>query len=205
MPNSADDLRGLLKKIREDLGRMPKPAPAVIPAAEPERPEPRVPVVDALDREPSGPPTFYEEEPEPPRLSREQPAQAPAAGFTSGRVWPVLWQAGSLALAAAGAFGESSVFLAFGLLSFSASLLFEAFFPSGPAVSGSRDMAELARKLDGLERRVSSISFSSDSAGVPRELEEEIRELRRILTSLMKSLERTPEQAAAADQGGEER
>lgn len=212
MANSAEDLRGLLKKIREDIGRMPRALPAAPPAPAPleDLPLPQAPVrsADFNAGEELDEPTFYAEHAEPARLAKgKEFLSVVSAAFAWGRFFQVLWQAGSLAAAAAGAFGDNNYLLALGLLSFSVSLLAGFFIFANSSGSAGEDLSvlgEVARKVDGLERRVASISFSAESGGVSKELEEEIHELRRILVSLMKSLETSPEPSLRPERRQEE-
>lgn len=187
-PDALNDLRGILKRIREDIGKIPTqgdappgvpPAPRGLPPSGAASPAP-LPVVRPPEEPKAKPlPRVVERDARPP--VRRAPPSRPG-----GDRWAGAAQAGCLALAAAGALFDKGGLLAAGLLG----LLGGVLAGFGSAQDGEvPGREELERRLDEIEERVSMAGSSRMPGGVSRELEEEIRELRRILMSLFKVLE----------------
>lgn len=89
-----------------------------------------------------------------------------------------------MSLAAIAAYREDFTLLALCLAGYGGALLAGALLPKSSPYMALRS-AE--RRLENVERRLDSLKFSS--GGVSSELEEEIKELRGILRSLVNSLE----------------
>ncbi len=191
-PDALNDLRGILKRIREDIGKIPTPGEA----APPDLPTPQkksevpadasavpLPVVrPAAEPQVKPLPRVVEREPRPP-FRRGNSAPTSRSG---GEFWSRGAQAVCLAFAAAGALFDKGGLLAAGLLGLLGGVLAGLTSASEGEFQGRQ---ELERRLEELEERVSLAGSSRMPGGVSRELEEEIRELRRILMSLFKVLE----------------
>ncbi len=187
-PDALNDLRGILKRIREDIGKIPAPGEAApggaavpaIPAPPADAASAPLPVVHSTEEPRVKPlPRVVEREARP-------PLRRPPLPRSGGDFWSRGAQAACLALAAAGALFDKSGLLAAGLLGLLGGVL--AGLASAPE-GDSQGRQELERRLDEIEERLSLVGSSRMPGGVSRELEEEIRELRRILMSLFKVLE----------------
>lgn len=197
-PDALNELRGILKRIREDLGKAPPlgapgalpPAPGEVPA-EAGGPSPVSRAAGAPEIRPL-PRVAEAEERRPPR--RLSPARAP--GRAPNAVWPHAAQAACLAVAAAGAYLDKGGLLAAGLFGLFGGALFGI---AAPSEGDSRLREELDRRLNDVEERIAVIGSARIPGGVSRELEEEIRELRRIMMSLFKVLEEPAAPKAASE------
>ena len=205
MANSIEDLRLAVQRLRQTLKQPPKeeaPAPSVEkPAPSP----PPLPEALAAKIDPSGAFHFTEaqsaapaeDRPSPPAfdpqeqdsftgepLSLAPPAEGPLARLS----WPALARACALAVAAAGGFLGNRWMLGIGL----AALTLEAasrLLPR-PEPSQGKDLEELSAQVSLLQSRVTSLKFSPANANAAKHLEEEHRELKRMVQSLYKILER---------------
>ncbi|MFA6317932.1 MAG: hypothetical protein WC943_10975 [Elusimicrobiota bacterium] len=218
MDQSLDDLRQALRKLRQDIEAQVKPG-----ADEPSRPAPRLeleagrsrplpsvsvedPVLeDDSSTEPPAPevkavPAEDEREPswvQPVPLGRaegdpaEGKAEAPARGL--GLLWPKVLLAAGFGAAAVGAFSSSGAAMGAGLLLCMAGSLAGAL--SGPVSKHDDDgeVSDLKLRVAALERRTSAVNRASESGSLSAEVVEEVVELRRILTSLFKALEKPSE------------
>lgn len=188
-----DNIRNILAEIRRNIESIPQgrsretaPPAVELPAQEPTptRERPSVPPSDegVLNKD------SYDID-----LSSEQIVPRPpetGTGMEDGspalrrEFWFSLGQAFAAGLAAFAAYKEDFLLLAMGLAGFFGVILAGAILPRGSPYMALRSME---RRLENLERRMDSLKFSS--GGVSSELEEEIRELRGILRSLVGSLE----------------
>lgn len=199
MGKSLDELRSSLRKIREDISQLPATPRKIEPLPEPAlgRPEPLPSVSER--REQADVDEELLEKPEPPMREvrgRQAPAAAKSASVLTQRT---IMEAVFLAVASAGAFAGNRVALGAGLFGLLVTLLVGS---RKPIDDSSTHGDELARRLDDLERRISDRAFSSESGGgVSPELEEQIREMRRILMSLMTALEEQSSPAARRTEG----
>lgn len=165
MAESTEDLRLALSKLRADLGGRTAAREAAVD--EPVSAAKAV-FLDAPVRSP-----------EPPAKPL-RPAEPPGPG----RSWGGPVKAVGLALAAAGAFLHADAILGTGLLV----LLAEAVAAAAAPAAGSAEAKDVLLRLDALERRASSPEIS----GAPREIQEELRELRSMVKSFYSVLEAPP-------------
>ncbi|MBI5625131.1 MAG: hypothetical protein HY924_15245 [Elusimicrobia bacterium] len=118
-------------------------------------------------------------------------AQEPAGSEPGSRgILPKVLQASGLGAAAAGAFIGNGAVTGAGLLLSLAGALAGGLSPAASADKGDDEVRELALRIAALERRGSLASRASEAGSLPREVIEEVVELRRILTSLFKALEK---------------
>lgn len=201
MATPHEDLRAALKRIKSDIERQSSPPPGADPPPPPESRKaddgPALPPSGATPPWPqlriSAPPSSLpaagaEEDPD----GRPAPAMARDEPDPPGRwSWPQVVHMLGLGTAAAGVFMGNALLAAAGLI---AALAGTAASGAHGAGGGPReDLSDLALRVAALERRLSSLDLAASSGSMSREVEEEVKELRRILMSLLEIVEKNSE------------
>jgi hypothetical protein len=188
MQEMADEsLDALLNQIRGDLEAMGRQAnQSRGPVSQP--PQASQPAKDAQGEvtfSAGAQDAFDDLEPEDQEVRRHEEAIPETTALPES--WTAAAHAIALVVAAAGGFLGLKLLLGLGLLGHLAATLFLS--PAQSKAPG--DASNLARRLDQLEERLSALHLASREGAIPRQLEEEIRETRRILIDLVKALERS--------------
>ncbi|MBI5882388.1 MAG: hypothetical protein HZB91_04715 [Elusimicrobia bacterium] len=185
---------------REDV--KPRPQPKKLNLSPVDEPEPRHTVLaSAPAAQASAVPGYLKGKSVLPCRSEEDDsamvpsrASAPAEPKSGGAsVLPKVLLALGFGMAAGGAVVSNGPAMAGGLILCLVGVLFSGASSEAASSVNNEELRDLGLRIAALERRISTGSRAAESGAISREVVEEIVELRRILTSLFRALEKPPE------------